>query len=300
MPAAPDASDVALELIDTPLGPVEVARGGDGVPVLFVHGTPGGSDTSWVMGQFLLDAGYALVAPSRPGYRGTPLGERRTVDEQADLLDALMTALGHDRFVVVAWSGGGPSAYRLAIRHPERVIALVTFACLSGSWDAPKDTLETKLMWHTGFGHWAMRLLAAHAPSATVKSTLGEEGDLSRAELARQVKEVVADPKQAAVPLTLAEVVADFDNRRAGYDNDATQFAAITSLELERVTVPTYVLVGDADSDVDPAHSAAAAAAIPGARSTVIANGTHIALFAHPDAVGVQAQVIEFLRSSGA
>jgi pimeloyl-ACP methyl ester carboxylesterase len=298
MSSEPSVLDVPLEQIETPLGLVEVARTGEGVPVLFVHGTPGGSDTSLVMGRFLVDAGYALVAPSRPGYRGTPLGECRTVDQQADLLAELMTALGHDRFIVMAWSGGGPSAYRLAVRHPDRVIALVTFACLSGPWAAPADTLETKLLWHTGFGHWTMRFLASHAPAATVKSTLGEEGDLSRVELKRQVEQVVADPKQAAVPLALAEVVADFDNRRAGFDNDAAQFAAMPPLELERIAVPTYVLVGDADSDVDPAHSEAAVAAIPGARSTVIAQGTHIALFAHPDAVSTQAQVLEFLSSA--
>ncbi len=284
------------ETAQTRFGDVEFARGGDGPPVLFVHGTPGGSDTSMAMGQFLIDAGFTVIAPSRPGYLGTALGGCLAIDDQAELLAELMSVLGFERFALVAWSGGGPSSYRLAVLHPDRVSALVPFACVSGRYAEPKETLETKLMFRTGFGHWLMRYMELHMPEATIKSTLGEEGDLSRAELKRQAAEVIGDVKQAAVPLALAEVVADFDNRVAGYENDWKQFAAIDSLELERISVPTLVVVGDADADVDPVQSSFAASTVPGAHSLVIEKGTHLALFAHPDAADAQAQVVKFLR----
>jgi pimeloyl-ACP methyl ester carboxylesterase len=287
------------ETITTPLGAIEIEQAGEGAPVLFVHGTPGGSDTSLAMGQFLIDASFTVIAPARPGYMGTELdSSNKTIDEQADLLAALMTELGHDHFTVVAWSGGGPSSYRLAAKYPDRVEALVPFACVSGKYEQPKENLETKLMFRTGFGHWLMRFMADHAPEATIKSTLAEEGDLTRSELKAQLQEIITDPKQAAVPLVLADVVADFDNREAGYDNDWEQFGAIGSLELEKITAPTFVVVGDADADVDPAQSYAATKAIDGAHQLVIAKGTHLALFAHPDAADAQQQVIEFLRAA--
>jgi pimeloyl-ACP methyl ester carboxylesterase len=106
-----------VDIIETAAGPIEVARAGDGPPVLVVHGMPGGSDQALAMGAFLVDAGFGVVAPSRPGYLGTPLGEHTAIDAQADLLASLMSALGHERFAVLAWSGGGPSAYRLVVRH---------------------------------------------------------------------------------------------------------------------------------------------------------------------------------------
>lgn len=286
------------ESIQTSLGAVEIERGGDGPPVLFVHGTPGGSDTSIAMGQFLIDAGFTVIAPSRPGYMGTELGDCKTIDQQADLLAELMSALGHEYFSVVAWSGGGPASYRLAVLHSDRVETLVPFACVSGQYAPPNENLETRLMFRTGFGHWLMRFLTQHAPEATVKSTLGEEGELSRSELKAQVEEVIADPKQAAVPLALAGVVADFDNRAVGYDNDWEQFSAIDSLELEKITAPTLVVVGDADADVDPDQSHAATKAIDGAKEHVIENGTHLALFAHPDAGEAQQEVVAFLRAA--
>jgi hypothetical protein len=70
----------ATEIVQTALGPVEVGRRGTGAPVLFVHGTPGGSDSSLVMGRFLAEAGFEVIAVaggtserrSRDGRRSTP------------------------------------------------------------------------------------------------------------------------------------------------------------------------------------------------------------------------------------
>ena len=104
---------------------------GSGPPLLFVHGSPGGCDQGELMSRFLVGA-HRVVAPSRPGYRGTPLtDEHRTPEAQADLAVALMDELGIDRFHVVCWSGGGPSAYHLAARHPERVAGVVAIAAVS-------------------------------------------------------------------------------------------------------------------------------------------------------------------------
>src|SRR4051812_36876439 len=134
------------QMVDTALGPVEVELAGSGEPVLFVHGTPGGSDSSLVMGRFLVDAGFSLVAPSRPGYLGTPLAGRASIDDQAELHAALLDALGHDRAGVVCWSGGGPSSYRLAVRRPERVSALVAFAAVSQAWESGHEGVDERLM----------------------------------------------------------------------------------------------------------------------------------------------------------
>ena len=84
------------------------------------------------MGRFLVDAGFGVIAPSRPGYLGTRLDGREAIDRQADLHAALLDALGAERVGVLAWSGGGPSGYRLAVRHPGRVAGLARRASTSG------------------------------------------------------------------------------------------------------------------------------------------------------------------------
>lgn len=280
------------ETVDTSLGPVEVARSGEGPPVLMLHGTPGGSDSSLAMGRFVAAAGHELIAPSRPGYLGTPLDGRGAIDDQADLHAALLDALGHDRAGLLTWSGGGPSGYRLAVRHPDRVSALVAFAAVSQAWHPADDDLEARLLLKTSFGNWLLRFLTHHAEKTMVSATLQAEGSLSKDELKALVEEVIAEPDQREVVLTMAEVVADYDHRREGMDNDIARFAEIDSLELARITVPTLVINGDADADVPPAHSDHAAATIPGAEHLVMDRGTHLSLFAHPDAHAAQARAL--------
>jgi pimeloyl-ACP methyl ester carboxylesterase len=291
-------SEAAPQTVETKLGSVEVARQGDGPPVLLVHGTPGGWDSSLAMGRFLVDAGFELIAPARPGYQGTPLDGRDAIDEQADLHAALLEALGHATAGVVTWSGGGPSGYRLAVRHPDRVSALVAAAAVSRAYQPPEDDLETRLMLKTSPGNWVLRMLAAHAPKTTVSATLQAEGDLSKEELKALTAEALADEHQRDVILTMAEVVGDYAGRRAGIDNDWKQFAAIDSLQLERIEAPALIVNGDADSDVPPAHSEFAAGAIAGAERAVMDRGTHLSLWVHPEAESVQARATELLRGS--
>jgi pimeloyl-ACP methyl ester carboxylesterase len=283
-------------MVDTPLGIVEVARVGAGPPVMVIHGTPGGSDSSLAMGRFLADAGFEVIAPSRPGYLGTPLDGRRSIDDQAELLAALLDELGLERVGLLTWSGGGPSGYRLAVRHPERLSALVAFAAVSQRYSEPKEALDERLLMKTGVGNWLLRFLAAHAPKETVTQTLKAEGDVSKQELEDLVAEALQDERKLELVLAMANAVGDYAHRRAGIENDWARFGEIASLELEKVSARTLVVSGTADCDVPPQHSDHAAAAIPGAEQLVLDRGTHLCLFVHPDSAAAQARVLETLQ----
>lgn len=280
---------------ETRLGPVEYAVIGTGAPVVVVHGSPGGIDAAELMAGFLPRDGIAAILLSRPGYLGTALGDRRSVDLQADLLAALLDHLDVERAGVFTWSGGGPAGYRLAVRHPERVTAIVACAAVSQAYHVPEADLATRLMFTTAAGRWLLRLLAAHQPKQYIAGALAGEGDLTDEQLARRVEEVFADQVKRDFVLALGPTAVQDASRRAGYRNDIDQFAAITSLELAEVAVPTLVIQGTADSDVSPAQSAFAAATIPGAELLTLDTGTHLALYTHPEAASAQARVVEFL-----
>jgi pimeloyl-ACP methyl ester carboxylesterase len=288
------------EILETECGPVEVARTGAGPPVVVVHGTPGGWDSSLAMGRFLADDGFEVIAPARPGYQETPLPGRETIDHQADLLAALLDALGHERAGVLAWSGGGPSAYRMAVRHPERVAALVGFAAVSEAYPKPQASLDERLMMESRAGNWLVRFLTAHQPRRMAAATLKAEGELSRAQLKELVAEAVDDERQLDVALALDRVVGDYRRRRAGVENDWAQFGSIATLELEAIEAPALIVHGTADADVPPDHGEHAAAAIPGAEYLRMSSGTHLCLFIHPDAAVAQARVRARLRAGKA
>jgi pimeloyl-ACP methyl ester carboxylesterase len=91
---------------------MEYAVVGTGAPVLVLHGSPGGIDAAELMAGFLPRDGIAAIVLSRPGYLGTELGDRTTIDQQADLLAALLDHLGIERAGVFSWSGRAPARTR--------------------------------------------------------------------------------------------------------------------------------------------------------------------------------------------
>jgi pimeloyl-ACP methyl ester carboxylesterase len=304
MSAASEHADrLAPRVLDTALGPVEVAVAGEGTPVLVVHGTPGGWDQAAAMGAFLASASAGAgvrarvqaILPSRPGYLETELAGRETIDAQADLHAALLDALGVERAGVLCWSGGGPSSYRLAVRHPERVRGLVALDAVSKAYPRPHESVAERLMFTTRAGNWLLRAMAAHAPKQLIAATLDAEGSLSKEQLAQRVEEVFADEEKRRFVLELDATVRRHEGREAGYDNDIAQFEAIGSLELERIQAPCLIVQGAADTDVPPDYSDLAVATIPNAELLTLADGTHLAFYTHPDAAAAQARALALL-----
>jgi pimeloyl-ACP methyl ester carboxylesterase len=113
--------------VATPLGPLEYCEWGEGEPLLLVHGVVGGCDVppSW---RALVPVGYRIITPSRFGYLGSPLPEGASTAGQADAFACLFDALGIEQAPVFAFSAGSTSAAQLALRHPDRVSALVLVA----------------------------------------------------------------------------------------------------------------------------------------------------------------------------
>jgi pimeloyl-ACP methyl ester carboxylesterase len=284
------------EIITTALGAVEVEARGSGTPVIVVHGSPGGIDAARMMVRFLPPGRFRSIALSRPGYLGTPLDPADTsIDHEADLLAAVLDTLGVNRAGVLAWSGGGPPAYRLAVRHPGRVSSLIQVAALSSRWVASAPSLSQRLMFGTNVGQWLIRFLARHAPGQVVEGALTEEGSLRGDELKALTASVMADPRQRDAVLAVSTTTGWNGHRKAGWDNDVANYGAIDSLELDRVRCPVLLIQGDADTDVIPGFSYTAHSALPDSTLVIMERGTHLAFYAHPEAPDVQEQARRWL-----
>ena len=57
----------------TPRGPVEHVTTGEGPALLALHGAMGGWDQASILARAIAPPGHRAIAPSRPGYLGTPL-----------------------------------------------------------------------------------------------------------------------------------------------------------------------------------------------------------------------------------
>jgi pimeloyl-ACP methyl ester carboxylesterase len=281
--------------VQTALGPVDCIVEGTGVPVVVLHGTPGGIDSADIMSTFLPRERFRVVLLSRPGYLATELFGRNRVDDQADLIAALLDTIGIGSAAVLGWSGGGPAAFRFAVRHPQRAAAVVNVAAASHQMPIPRLDGTSRLLFNTAVGRWFVRQTARRQPGQIVTGTLQHEGDLTSEQLKAAAAQVMADDTQRQFVLDLSATVNEKGNRQAGYEADKEQFENLPDLELERISTPTLLVHGEVDNDVPPEHTASAAARIPGARTRILPLGTHLALWAHADAAQAQREVIDFL-----
>lgn len=99
-----------------------VVTGGDGPPLLLVHGWP----QNWYAWRLVMPAlarDFQVIAPDQRGIGLTdkPRDARYDPGTIANDLVALMDALGHQRFAVVGTDTGLPIGYALAADHPHRV-----------------------------------------------------------------------------------------------------------------------------------------------------------------------------------
>jgi 2-hydroxy-6-oxonona-2,4-dienedioate hydrolase len=107
---------------------LRVVEAGQGEPVLLVPGMFGSAFGYRKLTDQLAEAGYRVLVVEPLGLGGSDKPPRAdySLTAQADRLAAAMESLQVDRAVVVAHAVGASMAFRLALRHPERVKAIVS------------------------------------------------------------------------------------------------------------------------------------------------------------------------------
>lgn len=100
----------------------------DGPVVLLLHGFPTSSHMFRNLIPLLADR-YRVIAPDYPGYGQSDAPDRArfayTFARYADMVDTLMGQLGARQYAMYVMDYGAPVGYRLALKHPERVSALI-------------------------------------------------------------------------------------------------------------------------------------------------------------------------------
>ena len=277
-------------LAATTAGMVEYASQGDGRPVLVVHGAGGGYDQGLLIAASFLGRGFKVIAPSRFGYLRTPVPADTSPAAQADAHAALLDRLGVDKAIVVGVSAGVPSATQLALRHPDRVAALILVV---PGLNAPGHRVEVDksltsrlvtrvVMAGADFAWWsAMRV----APRSTLVRFLGVPPELDAAAPAAErngVRAVIESvlPVSARLPGLHIETMGDLE-----------------SWPIEAIHAPTLIIAAADDLYNTLPGARHMAERLPGARLVVFETGGHLLVGRQDE---VREAVADFLSAAGA
>ncbi len=248
---------------------VHYKAAGEGDPaLLLLHGFAA-STYSWREVMPALATSQRVVAFDRPAFGLTerplpgqfPNGVNPyTADAQADLTVSLMDKLGIDQAVLVGNSAGGTIATYTALRHPERVRALVLVdAAIYSGGGSPafvRPLLQTPQMRHIG------PLIARAIQNWGYQFGQSAWHDPSR--FTDEIWQNYTKPLQAE----------NWD--RALWELTAASRPLGLDQRLDELSVPVLVITGDDDRIVPTEQSVRLAAEIPGAQLVVIPNCGHV------------------------
>lgn len=104
--------------------------GNAGAPkLLLLHGFPSSGHMYRDLIPLLADR-FHIVAPDLPGFGRSDMPSRDTFkytfDNLASVIDRFTEVIGFDRYAVYVFDYGAPTGFRLAVKHPERITAIIS------------------------------------------------------------------------------------------------------------------------------------------------------------------------------
>ena len=245
---------IAREIVTLAGIEIELFEGGNGAPLLFLHGAQGFTPEQPYVG--LLAQHRRLIAPSHPGFgaSGLPLW-LDSIDDVAHLYLELMDRKRLDRVDIVGCSLGGWLAAEIATKTPERVGRLALVGPV-GVKLGPSDKLDIPDI-------FAM-------PQEKVAQLIFHDVAKARLDVAQLTDEqltTIARNRETTALLTWEPWMHNPKLRH----------------RLHRVTAPTLFIRGASDGLVSQSYIDGYAKLIPNARVTAIAAAGHAPQLEQPE-----------------
>jgi pimeloyl-ACP methyl ester carboxylesterase len=246
-----------------------------GVPVVWLHGTPGSRLMRHHDEAMYERLGMHVVTYDRPGYGLSDRHRGRIVVDAVADVASVADALGFDRFVVGGGSGGSPHALACAARLRDRIrsaylfVPVAPYDALGDEWMAGQSPSNVE-EWNAVLAGEEVLFdyLAAEVAKmrGDVMSILSAEGDVTASD-----REVMA---RESVQLVFREGLSESIRQGPiGWLDDDLAFLRPWGFDIAEVRVPALVAYGRDDTLAPRAHGEYVAGAVRGAEVVVMESG---------------------------
>lgn len=269
------------KIIETSCGPIEYATRGEGLPVLVIHGAGGGYDQGLYLSEVFLGSDFSVIAPSRYGFLQTPLPINATPAAQADAYVCLLDALNISKVNVIGFSAGGPSSLEFALRHPDRVSALVLVSAVVHK-EKPmdfKDKIIHYVILKSDFLFWMFKYF--------------ESSSFSFFGIPPEVQANLTQDERNSLNVFIP-TMNPISQRQAGMVNDRIN-SVFLDYQLDKIVLPTLIVYARDDTLVNPTHSEYASSRIPDAKVITLESGGHILMGHHER---IRTEIVKFLKKN--
>jgi len=238
--------------------------GAANLPLLvLLHGF-GDSFTSWDGWVRELESRFHIISLDFPGHGLTraPQGIHLSGEGLANFVDAFAATLALPKFAVAGNSMGGGAAWELAVRHPDRVNALILVDAAGFANDKPPGDvpLAFKILRYPLGRKLLAKIDNKPLIDQGLKTDVYDKSVITPVFVDRWA-EFQRAPGHRDILMSLS-----FDQRPA---------SAVAEL-LSTIKVPTLILWGENDPLIEPAAAKKFAAAIPGSKSILYPKVGHL------------------------
>jgi pimeloyl-ACP methyl ester carboxylesterase len=248
---------------------------------IYHHGTPAAGPLPDDLVVLARREGLQLVEVVRPGYPGTTRVPGRIVADLAKLALVAADALGHERFVTVGWSGGGPHALATAALSNGRCRGALSIAGVAPYGEPDLDFLA-------GMGQDNIEEFgAALQGEADLRAYL----DPMREALKDATPDTIAESMASLLPPSdvtfldadraawfTASLQSSLDHSVDGLLDDDLAFCHPWGFDLHAIDVPVIVLQGSEDLMVPFAHGEWLSTRVPSAVSVLVEGEGHMSI----------------------
>jgi haloacetate dehalogenase len=213
---------------------INVVAGGQGPPILLLHGAPQ-THVSWHLVAPKLAGEYTVIAADLRGYGDSskpPDGENHAnYSKRAMALDQVevMRHFGFDRFPVVGHDRGGRVAHRMALDHPDRVTKIAVLDIVPTYYLYTHVTID----FVQAYFHWFNYLRPAPGPETDLKAQYDAQKARATSEIQLEYLRTSSDP---------ANIHAMCEDYRAGASIDLKHDEADLN---KKIACPLLALWGE-------------------------------------------------------